>query len=144
MNEKDSALKLILETAIVQENKSKRFYLKVQAQIKNEDAKKRLKLMADAEQEHEEILTSWFEDSYGENFDPDKIISAEHPPGIQKYDENATLMDIVQLIADPENKAYKFYKNAALKARTPEEKRLFEKLASLEQMHAVITDLGQR
>jgi len=136
VNEKNNALKQILETAIVQENKSKKFYLKVREQIQNEDAKKRLKLMADAEQEHEEILKSWFEDAYGETFDPDKIISTRHPLDIQKYDTNATLMDIVKLIANAENKAYKFYKNAALEAKTPEEKRLFEKLASLEQMHA--------
>ncbi|MEK7749561.1 MAG: hypothetical protein AAB277_01125, partial [Planctomycetota bacterium] len=35
-----------------------------------------------------------------------------------------------------ENKAFHFYKDAALLARTQEEKRMFERLASLEQMHA--------
>ncbi|MCF6149659.1 MAG: ferritin family protein [Candidatus Kuenenia sp.] len=136
MNEKNDAVKKILETAIMQENKSKKFYLKVQEQIRNEDAKQRLKHMANAEEEHEEILKSWYEDTYGETFDPEKSTSAQHPLDTQKYEANTSLIDVVQLIASAENKAYNFYKNAAREARTPEEKRLFEKLASLEQMHA--------
>ncbi len=136
VNEKSDSLKKILETAIVQENRSKKFYLKMREQIRNEDAKKRLKLMADAEQEHEEILISWYEDAYGKTFDPESISLPENTLDIQKHDDNAALIDVVRLIAKAENKAYQFYKNAAFTAKTPEEKRLFETLASAEQMHA--------
>ncbi|GJQ50039.1 hypothetical protein KsCSTR_03200 [Candidatus Kuenenia stuttgartiensis] len=136
VNEKSDVLKKILETAIVQENKSKKFYLKMRDQIQNEDARKRLKLMADSEQEHEEIVTSWYEEAYGKTFDPESTTSHENRLDVQKLDDNAALIDVVRLIAKAENKAYQFYKNAAFTAKTPEEKKLFETLASAEQMHA--------
>ncbi|MDO8140678.1 MAG: ferritin family protein [Candidatus Brocadiales bacterium] len=136
MDDKKSTITKILETAILQEIKAKDFYLKMSAQLTNKESQSRFRHMAEAEQEHEDILTAWYEETCGYPFDVSKAQSKEYKLDIAEPEHNATFLDIVKLIAKVENKAFYFYKDAALLARTPEEKRMFERLASMEQMHA--------
>jgi len=136
VDEKKAAIVKILETAILQEIKSKRFYLKIAEQVSDKNAKNRLKRMAESEQEHEDILKSWYEETCGKPYRPPEKISSEHKADLKVPDENATLIDVVKLITRAENKAYQYYKYAATMARKPEEKEIFENLAGLEQMHA--------
>lgn len=136
MDDKKAAIIKILQTAILQEIKAKNFYLKMSAQLSNKDAQSRLIHMAGAEQEHEDILKAWYEETCGYPFDVSKAQSKEYKLDITEPEHNATFLDILKLIAKSENKAFRFYKDAALLARTLEERRMFERLASLEQMHA--------
>ena len=126
----------ILETAILEEIKAKDFYLKVSSQLSNKEAQMRFKRMAESEQEHEDILKSWYEETCGYPFDPLQAQEKENEPDIAEPEQNATFLDVLKLIAKVENRAFLFYKEAAVIARTPEEKKLFTRLASLEQMHA--------
>lgn len=136
MDDKKAAIIKILEMAIIEEIKAKNFYFKMSAQLSNNEAQSRFRHMAEAEQEHEDILKAWYEETCGYPFDMSKAQSKEYKLDITEPEHNATFLDILKLIAKVENKAFHFYKEAALLARTPEEKRMFERLASLEQMHA--------
>ena len=131
-----AAIIKILEMAIIEEIKAKNFYFKMSVQLANSEAQSRFRHMAEAEQEHEDILKAWYEETCGYPFDASKAQSKEYKLDITEPEHNATFLDILKLIAKVENKAFQFYKEAALLARTPEEKRMFERLASLEQMHA--------
>ena len=135
-DDKKNAIIKILETAILEEIKAKEFYLKMSTQLSNKEAQSRFRHMAQAEREHEDILMSWYEETCGYPFDPSKIQSKEYKLDITEPEHNASFLDIIKLIAKVENKAFLFYKEAAVLARTPEEKRMFERLADLEQMHA--------
>ncbi len=136
MDDKKSTITKILETAILQEIKAKDFYLKMSAQLTNKEAQFRFRHMAEAEQEHEDILKAWYEETCGYPFDVSKAQSKEYKLDIAEPEHNATFLDIAKLIAKAESKAFHFYQEAALLARTQEERRMFERLASLEQMHA--------
>lgn len=136
MDSNKAAIIKILETAIIQEIKAKEFYLKIYTQVSNKEAQFRFKHMAEAEEEHEEILKSWYEETCGHPFDPSKIPSKEYKPDLTEPEYNATLLDVIKLITKAECKAFQFYKNAASLARTSEEKKMFERLADLEQLHA--------
>ena len=136
MDDKKAAIIKILEMAIIEEIKAKNFYFKMSAQLSNKEAQSRFRHMAEAEQEHEDILKAWYEETCGYPFDESKTQPKEYKLDITEPEHNATFLGILKLIAKVENKAFHFYKEAALLARTPEEKRMFEKLASLEQMHA--------
>jgi len=136
MDDKKAAIIKILETAIQQEKKAKEFYLKMSAQLTNKEAQSRFRHMAEAEQEHEDILKSWYEEMCGYPFDMSKIQLQENKSDISEPDRNATLMDVIKVIARVENRAFRFYKRAAVFARTLEEKRMFERLADLEHLHA--------
>lgn len=136
MDDKKTVITKILETAILQEMKAKEFYLKISVQLSNKEAQSRFRHMAEAEQEHEDILKAWYEETCGYPFDLSKIQSKEYKLDIAEPEHNATFLDILKLIVKVENKAFQFYKGAATLARTLEEKRVFERLATLEQLHA--------
>ena len=136
MDDKKAAIIKILETAILQEIKAKEFYLKMSAQLTNKEAQSRFRHMAEAEQEHEDILNAWYEETCGYPFDVSNAQSKEYRLDIAEPEYNATFLEIVKLIAKAETKAFHFYQETALLARTQEERRMFERLASLEQMHA--------
>ena len=128
MDDKKAAIIKILEMAIIEEIKAKNFYFKMSAQLSNNEAKSRFRHMAEAEQEHEDILKAWYEETCGYPFDESKTQSKEYKLDIAEPEQNATFVDIVKLIARVENKAFRFYAAAAHLARTPEEKRMFEKI----------------
>ena len=136
MDDKKAAIIKILELAIIEEIKAKNFYFKMSAQLTNKEAQSRFRHMAEAEQEHEDILKAWYEETCGYPVDVSKAQSKEYKLDITEPEHNSTFLGILKLIAKVENKAFHFYKAAAPLARTQEEKRMFERLASLEQMHA--------
>ena len=106
------------------------------AQLSNKEAQSRFRHMAEAEQEHEDILNAWYEETCGYSFVLSKVQSKEYKLDIAEPEKNATFLDVLKLIAKVEDKAFQFYKAAAVLARAPEEKRMFERLATLEQLHA--------
>ncbi len=136
MDDKNTEITKILETAILEEIKAKEFYLKMSSQLSNKEAQMRFKRMAEAEQEHEDILKPWYEDTCGYPFGPLQAQKKENELDIAEPEQNATLPDVLKLIAKAENRAFLFYKEAVIFARMSEEKRLFTRLTSLEQMHA--------
>lgn len=136
MNDKTAAIIKILETAIQQEIKAKEFYYKMAMQLSDKEAQSRFRHMAEAEQEHEDILKSWYEQTCGHPLDPSRLPAKEFKLPVAEPGQHATLLDVIKLITKVENKAFQFYKEAALMARSPEEKRMFERLADLEQLHA--------
>ena len=121
MDDKKAAIIKILEMAIIEEIKAKNFYFKMSAQLANKEAQSRFRHMAEAEQEHEDILKAWYEETCGYPFDVSKAQSKEYKLDITEPEHNATFLDILKLIAKVENKAFHFYKDAALLARTQEE-----------------------
>ena len=56
MDDKKAAIIKILEMAIIEEIKAKNFYFKMSAQLSNNEAQSRFRHMAEAEQEHEDIV----------------------------------------------------------------------------------------
>ena len=136
MDDKKSAIIKILETAIMEEIKARKFYTKIAAQLSDKEAQARFEHMANAEQEHEDILKAWYEETCGHSFDQSGISPKEQKLEIAEPEQNATFFDVVKLITKVEDKAFLFYTGAAVLARTTEEKRMFERLAALEQMHA--------
>ena len=136
MDNRKTAIIKILETAVLEEIKAKEFYLKMSVQLSNKEAQSRFKHMAEAEQEHEDILKAWYEETCGQPFDPSKAQPKENKMNFDEPEQHATLTDILKLIAKVETRAFLFYKEAVVLARTPEEKRMFERLADMEQMHA--------
>jgi len=136
MDDKKAAIIKILEMAIIEEIKAKEFYLKMSVQLSNKEAQSRFKHMAEAEQEHEDILKAWYEETCGCPFDSSKAQPKENYMTFAEPEQHATFMDVLKLIAKVENRAFLFYKEASVLARTPEEKRMFERLAAMEQMHA--------
>src|SRR3972149_1768846 len=64
MDDKKAAIIKILEMAIIEEIKAKNFYFKMSAQLTNKEAQSRFKHMAEAEQEHEDILIVHMEDDF--------------------------------------------------------------------------------
>ena len=69
MDDKKAAIIKILEMAIIEEIKAKNFYFKMSAQLSNNGAQSRFRHMAEAEQEHEDILKAWYEETCGYPFD---------------------------------------------------------------------------
>src|SRR3990167_4883640 len=112
MDDKKAAIIKILEMAIIEEIKAKDFYFKMSAQLTNNEAQSRFRHMAEAEQENEDILKAWYEETCGYPFDASKAQSKEYKLDITEPEHNATFVDIVKLIAK-EKKAFRFYAAAA-------------------------------
>ena len=109
MDDKKAAIIKILEMAIIEEIKAKNFYFKMSAQLSNNEAQSRFRHMAEAEQEHEDILKAWYEETCGYPFGESKTQPKEYKLDIAEPEQNATFVDIVKLIAKVENKAFRFY-----------------------------------
>ena len=108
MDDKKATIIKFLEMAIIEEIKAKNFYFKMSAQLSNNEAQSRLRHMAEAEQEHEDILKAWYEETCGYPFDVPKAQSKEYKLDITEPEHNATFLDILKLIAKVENKAFHF------------------------------------
>ncbi|MBI2559723.1 MAG: ferritin family protein [Planctomycetes bacterium] len=130
----NSTLKII-EKAIAEERKARDFYSKMALQVNDKGARLKLEVMAATEQKHYDFLKSWYIELCGH----EPQISAEPTDAeivkIREPGKEAHFQDIIGIIVETEQRAYKFYKDAASKTTEPENKKVFEMLAAMEQSH---------
>jgi rubrerythrin len=123
-----------VETAMAEELKASNFYKKVSTQLEDKAARLKFDVMSDTEQRHYELLKKWYEDNFGRSLGAVKIKTGKAVK-VKKPEKRATYEDIINIIINAEQKAYEFYEEAAKKTKDKEAKKLFEKLADMEQAH---------
>ncbi len=125
----------IIELGILQEIKARDFYRSIATQLPDKGASLKLSIMADTEEEHRKILANWYKGLVGR----DPVIPESRKKDAKRMvatpPRDATLKDVVKLIYEAEEKAYRFYKEAAEKAEGTDSKKVFEKLAKMEKSH---------
>lgn len=123
-----------IETSMAEELKASAFYKDVSRQLKDKAARQKFEVMSDAEQTHYDLLKEWCQEQYGlvpktKEVKEAKIVIIEKPK------KTATYEDIIKIIIASEERACKFYEEAAKKTKNGEAKKLFEKLAEIEGKH---------
>ncbi len=124
----------IVETAMAEELKASALYKKISAQLEDKAAKLKFDIMSEAEQKHYERLKNWYEDNFGE-IPKDIKIKTFKAVKIKKPEKKANYEDVIKKIIDTEEKACKFYENAAKKTKDEGAKKLFETLIKMERAH---------
>ncbi|GJQ57948.1 MAG: hypothetical protein D8M57_00970 [Candidatus Scalindua sp. AMX11] len=132
---KDEILNTI-EISMAEELKASAFYRDVSVQLKDKAAREKFEIMADSEEYHYQLLKEWCQKQYGvvpktREIKESKIVTIEKPPKTASYE------DIIKIIISSEERACKFYEEAAKKSKNGEAKKLFEKLAEIEGKHVV-------
>ncbi|MDR4504808.1 MAG: ferritin family protein [Candidatus Scalindua sp.] len=130
----EKTLLTTIETSMAEELKASAFYKEVSKQLKDKAARFKFEVMSDAEQNHYELLKEWCEEKYGLIPKTKKIKEAKIVI-IEKPKKKATYEDIIKIIIASEERACRFYENAAKKTENSEAKKLFEKLAEIEGKH---------
>ncbi len=131
--EKEGTIKII-EAAIVEEIKARDFYKTISAQLPDKGAQLKLEVMSKTEDEHRQILSTWYTKLTGKEYSPPE----EKKEGFVKIEtprRDSKLSDILKIIYEAEARAYQFYKDAADRVEDPEEKKILLKLAQMEQSH---------
>ncbi len=134
VEEKEDVTLSIVETAMAEELKASALYRKISAQLEDKAAKLKFDVMSEAEQNHYERLKKWYEDSFGE-IPKDIKIKTSKAVKIKKPEKKANYEDVIKTIIDTEEKACKFYENAAKKTEDEGAKKLFETLIKMERAH---------
>jgi rubrerythrin len=134
IEEKEDVTLSIVETAMAEELKASALYRKISAQLEDKAAKLKFDVMSEAEQNHYERLKKWYEDSFGE-IPKDIKIKTSKAVKIKKPEKKANYEDVIKTIIDTEEKACKFYENAAKKTKDEGAKKLFETLIKMERAH---------
>ncbi len=124
----------IVETAMAEELKASALYKKISAQLEDKAAKLKFDIMSEAEQKHYERLKKWYDDSFGET-PKDIKIKTFKAVKIERPEKKANYEDVIKKIIDTEEKACKFYENAAKKTKDEGAKKLFETLIKMERAH---------
>jgi rubrerythrin len=134
IEEKEDVTLSIVETAMAEELKASALYKKISAQLEDKAAKLKFDVMAEAEQKHYERLKKWYEDSFGK-IPKDQKIKTSKAVKIKKPEKKANYEDVIKIIINTEEKACKFYENAAKKTKDEGAKKLFETLIKMESAH---------
>ncbi len=132
---KDELLKTI-EISMAEELKASAFYKEVSKQLKDKAARQKFEIMSDSEEYHYQLLKEWCQEQYGlvpktKEIKESKIVIIEKPKKTASYEE------IIEIIIASEERACKFYEEAAKKTKNEEAKKLFEMLAEIEGKHVV-------
>ena len=135
VNTKDELLHTI-ETSMAEELKASSFYKEVSKQLKDKAAKLKFEMMSDTEYKHYELLKDWCEEKY-DLIPKTKKIKKAKIVIIEKPKQKATYEDVIKIIIASEERAVRFYENAAKNTKNSEAKKLFEKLAEIESKHVV-------
>ncbi|MDR4499630.1 MAG: ferritin family protein [Candidatus Scalindua sp.] len=135
MDTKDELLHTI-ETSMAEELKASSFYKEISKQLEDKAARFKFEVMSDAEQKHYELLKEWCEEKYG-LIPETKTIKEAKIVIIEKPKKKATYEDIIKIIIASEERACRFYENAAKETKNSDAKKLFEKLAEIEGKHVV-------
>ncbi len=122
-----------LELAISREKGAQEFYLGVSSQMGSEKLKNKFSYLATVEVEHFEQLSELFKKLSGGKEPVINISNTEI--GKHKVDAGISADDAIALAINAEQKAYDFYRNAALKSKSPKVKEMFEFLATEELEH---------
>jgi len=134
INGKEDVTLSIVETAMAEELKASALYKKISVQLEDKAAKLKFEIMAEAEQKHYERLKNWYEDSFGE-IPKDIEIKTFKAVKIKRPEKKANYEDVIKKIIDTEEKACKFYENAAERTDDEGAKKLFETLIKMESAH---------
>jgi len=132
--DKDDLTLNIVETAMAEELKASALYKKISEQLEDKAAKLKFDIMSEAEQKHYERLRNWYVDSFGE-IPKDINIKTSKAVKIEKPERKANYEVVIKTIIDTEEKACKFYENAAKKTKDEGAKKLFETLIKMERAH---------
>ena len=122
-----------LELAISRENGAREFYWGVSEIVQTEKMKNKFIYLATVEVEHFEQLSKLYVSLSG-GAQPE-IQYNKNEIGKHKVDQGISGEQAVDLAIEAEQKAYDFYRNAALKARNDKVKEMFEYLATEELEH---------
>ncbi len=125
----------IIELAILQEIKARDFYSSVASQMPDKGVTLKLGIMADTEEEHRKILTDWYRRLVGHEPDISESKKKHVRRMVRTPPKDTTLQDVLKIIYEAEERAYRFYKEAGEKTTDPESKNVFEKLAKMEKSH---------
>ncbi|MDP6924731.1 MAG: ferritin family protein [Candidatus Scalindua sp.] len=124
----------IVETAMAEELKASALYKKISAQLEDKAAKLKFDIMSEAEQKHYERLKKWYEDSFG-GIPKDIKLKTFKAVKIERPEKEANYEDVIKRIIETEEKACKFYENAAKRTKDEGAKKLFETLIKMESAH---------
>ena len=131
--EKEMEALKALQLAVAREKGAREFYLGVSGTIQKESIKNKFKYLADVEQDHFDQLSQLYV----------KISGGKQPVINEKDSEigknlvspEITAEEALKLAMEAEQRAYEFYRNAALKARSERAREMFEYLAAEELEH---------
>jgi rubrerythrin len=124
----------IIEKALAEEKKASNFYSILASQTSNKGAKLKLDVMAATEQKHYDFLRTWYIEICGHEPQVLECKDAEIVK-IRTPGKESSFQDIIKIIVEAEQHAYRFYKDAASKTTDPEQKDILEMLATVEQSH---------
>ncbi len=132
-NEQDLTPLSALKLAVSREKGAMEFYAAMADIAEEERVKNKFSYLSSVEKEHFDNLAKLFQEISGDN-DLSIDLSANEL-GKHMAEPSITKEKAVQLAIDAEEKAYQFYRSAALKSKGKQIKELFEYLASEELEH---------
>jgi len=122
-----------LELAIAREKGAREFYNSVAETVEKESIKNKFKYLASIEQDHFDQLSELYVKVSGGK---QPVISEKDSEiGKHSVSPDITAEEATELAMDAEQKAYNFYRNAALKAKNEKSRQMFEYLAAEELEH---------
>jgi rubrerythrin len=136
-----------IEIALQNESNERDFYRKQSERTADPLGKQMFATLAREEEEHYRYLKELHRELAGQGRWPETISAVIGDTNVKKvlnemvdkvhYDTSATADDTeaVRIAVDFETKGYQFYTSLSQKAEHPDEKALFERLASLELEH---------
>ena len=135
LNENEQTLQVLdaLAVAIGREKGAQEFYLGVAENIQTESVKNKFKYLATVESGHFEQLSELYEKVSGGN--KPKIDVADTEIGRHTVSPDIKPTEAIELAMNAEQKAYDFYRHAALKAQNKQAIEMFEYLAAEELEH---------
>ncbi len=131
--EKDLDILKALELAIAREKGAQEFYSGVAEMINREKVSNKFKYLATIEETHFDQLSEMFEKLSGGQKATIDLSGSEI--GMHRVSPDITTEEAIELAMQAEQKAYDFYRNAALKAKSNAAKEMFQYLAAEELEH---------
>jgi rubrerythrin len=140
--QKPDELKTILETARQTEKDGQKFYEEAAAKTANPLAIRMFESLAEAEEKHLELIESLAAGEFrvmpynGEFPETIKNVFADMPESLRaKAASNPSDVETLTLAIEMEDKSLAFYRNWAVKAASPDARKLCERLAAEEEDH---------
>lgn len=141
-DEKELDVLRALELAISREKGAQEFYAGVAEVIQTEKVANKFKYLSTLEETHFDQLSDMYvQISGGKQPVVDPKTASEI--GQHKVDPTITVEEAVELAMRAEQRAYDFYRNAALKAKSAQAREMFEHLAAEELEHKRLFSMDQ-
>jgi rubrerythrin len=121
-----------LRIAISREKGAREFYLRVSEKVAETSVKNRLAYLADVEKDHFDQLSDFYKELTGDS--PEIDMNYAEIKGAT-VSGDITAEKALDLAMEAEQKAYDFYHQAAIKAKSDNAKKMFDYLAGEELEH---------